>query len=522
MAEAGTRPARFPWLLAAVAAVAVIVALRASFAGMAFQWRSSSTFSYGVLIAPIAMFLVWRERQRLARLPASPAWLPVLLAVPVAAGWAVAALLDVNVVQHFGAVLLVILVIWAVIGTTIARAIWFPLAYLLLMVPFGEFLVPTLMQWTADFAVLAVSLSGVPVFQDGYVFSLPTVDFEVIKACSGIRFLMATLAAGTVFAWVAYQGWRKRLVFLLACFVVPVIGNLLRAYLVVMLVHLSDGRLAGAHVLYGTIFFGAILAGLFLVGARYADPAAPAGSGPGTTNGTEAGPGAPAAMVVPGALIVLLAFLVAVLPAELRHRGAAGSVVAAAELPAPPGWLSAGAPPDWRADVRGGAIEQSVRYQRPTPAGTVDAFIGWYDVAADRGGDLTDARNRPYVARDWRRAGLVEMPGFTDLVLRPAPAAAAPEGSTRIVWWWYAVNGVATSSRVQAKVAELAALARGGPVRQAYVVLSAPVDGSAADARRALRGFVPAFCRTAAVACPDLPGEAGAPDATRAALSPPD
>ncbi|MBN8281312.1 MAG: exosortase, partial [Gammaproteobacteria bacterium] len=298
MAEAGTRPARFPWLIAALAAIAVVVALRASFAGMAFQWSSSSTFSYGVLIAPIALFLAWRERQRLAALPPTgPAWLPLLLALPVAAGWALAALLDVNVVHHFAAVMLVILAIWAVIGTPAARALWFPLAYLLLMVPFGEFLVPTLMQWTADFAVLAVSLSGVPVFQDGYVFSLPTVDFEVIKACSGIRFLMATLAAGTVFAWVAYQSWRKRWLFLLACFLVPVVGNLLRAYLVVMLVHLSDGRLAGAHVTYGTIFFGAILVALFLVGARYADPA-PAAL-PGTGSGAVAGTGSRAAAVVP-------------------------------------------------------------------------------------------------------------------------------------------------------------------------------------------------------------------------------
>ncbi|MBN8281005.1 MAG: exosortase-associated EpsI family protein, partial [Gammaproteobacteria bacterium] len=135
-------------------------------------------------------------------------------------------------------------------------------------------------------------------------------------------------------------------------------------------------------------------------------------------------------------------------------------------------------------------------------------------------GDLTEARNRPYVAREWRRAGLVETAGYTDLLLRPGPAAAAPEGRARIVWWWYAVNGAATSSRVQAKVAELGALVGGGPVRQAYVVLSATVDGSVADARLRLRDFAPAFCRAASLPCPGLPVEAGAPDARTAALRP--
>ena len=259
------------WLLTLLAALAVALVLRESFLGMLFQWRTSSTFSYGFLILPISLFLIWRERRQLAGLRPQPGWPALLLMVPVGACWVVGVVLDVNVVHHVAAVLLVVLAVWAVLGTPTARVIWFPLGYLLLMVPFGEFLVPTLMQWTADFAVLAVTLTGVPVFQDGYVFSLPSGDFEVIKACSGIRFLMATVAAGTVVAWVAYNSWRKRVVFLFACLVVSVLGNLLRAYLVVMLVHFSDGRLAGPHVLYGTIFSSTILLSLFVFAARYAD-----------------------------------------------------------------------------------------------------------------------------------------------------------------------------------------------------------------------------------------------------------
>lgn len=491
------------WLLAALTAVVVAWLLRDSFIGMAFQWRSSSTFSYGVLILPISLFLLWRERGRLAAVPPEPGWLALLLMVPVGVAWVLGMLLDVNVVHHFAAVLLVILAVWAVLGTPAAKVIRFPLGYLLLMVPFGEFLVPTLMRWTADFAVLAVTLSGVPVFQDGFVFSLPSGDFEVIKACSGIRFLMATVAAGTVFAWVAYSAWRKRALFLLACLVVPVAGNLIRAYLVVMLVHLSDGRLAGDHVLYGTIFFGAILLAMFVIGARYADPTEPPRPGP-PPSAARAGAGRlfPAA-VVAGVLVLITAAL----PGELRER--AWSAGDAPPMPASiTGYLApvdgAG---DWRPALRGAARESMARYRPLDSGGPVDAFVASYE-SGSRKGDLTDSRNKLFDGRSWRRVGGSLEGGYTEDVLRPAPRSPVPEASGRVVWAWYVVDGRATDSRLVAKLLEMQGFLDGGPSRQGIVALSATADPDPDAARDDLRAFAPAFCAGSGLPCPEALGGA--------------
>ncbi|MEQ1802503.1 MAG: exosortase A [Gammaproteobacteria bacterium] len=498
-------PSRGPvvaWVLAALAAVAVALALRESFLGMAFQWRSSSTFSYGVLILPISLFLLWRERARLAAVPAEPSWLALFLMIPVGVSWVLAMLLDVNVVHHFAAVVLVALAVWAVLGTPASRVIWFPLAYLLLMVPFGEFLVPTLMQWTADFAVVAVGLSGVPVFQDGFVFSLPSGDFEVIKACSGIRFLMATVAAGTVFAWVAYRSWQKRLVFLMACLVVPVVGNVVRAYLVVMLVHLSDGRLAGAHVLYGTIFFGAILLAMFVIGARYADPPAPSAVSPERVTSR----GATATLPV-AAMAAIVAVVTAAVPGELRGRAAGAE---AGAPPAMPGSLAGYGPPEsgvhgWLPVLRGADGETIARYQSVESATPVDVFVAVYDHASG-GGEVTDSRNQLFDRKTWRRVGGGPGAGYAEAVLRPAPQSAIPEGTARIVWSWYVVNGRAADSRVDAKLLELRGLLGGEPFQQGIVALSATFDTDSDGARRDLRAFAPAFCARAGLPCPPALG----------------
>ena len=78
------------------------------------------------------------------------------------------------------------------------RRILFPLAYLLFAVPLGDFLVGPLQDVTAVFTVWALQLTGIPVYLEGRFFYIPTGAFEVAEACSGIRYLIASLALGRI------------------------------------------------------------------------------------------------------------------------------------------------------------------------------------------------------------------------------------------------------------------------------------------------------------------------------------
>ncbi len=86
----------------------------------------------------------------------------------------------------------------------------FPLAYMFFAVPMGEGLVPKLMSFTADFTLWALRLTGLPVFRDGMFFSIPAGDFEVATACSGIRYLMASFALGTLYAFLSFRSFKKQ------------------------------------------------------------------------------------------------------------------------------------------------------------------------------------------------------------------------------------------------------------------------------------------------------------------------
>lgn len=260
-------------------ATAVVLAIHASTVGSMVEiWHRSDTFAHGFLVVPAFLYLVWLKRADLAAIT-SRTYLPGLLAI-VASGfvWLLAELTGTLAAAQFAVIALVPSVILTVFGRGWLKALLFPCAFLFFAVPFGEIFVPTLIDWTADFTIAALRLSGVPVYREGAHFVLPTGHWSVVEGCSGIRYLIASAVSGCLYAWLMYRSPVRRALFITAAFVVPLVANWLRAFLIVLVGHVSDNRIATGidHLIYGWVFFGVIILILFAVGARWReDPAAP-------------------------------------------------------------------------------------------------------------------------------------------------------------------------------------------------------------------------------------------------------
>lgn len=261
-----------PAVLAAL--LGVLLLYRHTFIAMVDIWSRSDTFAHAFLVPPIVLWLVWRRRAAVAALPPRPQpWALVPLAV-AATAWLLGDLAGVNAVAQFAATALLVLVVPAVLGWAVARELAFALGFLFFMVPVGEFLMPQLMSWTADFTVFAVAASGVPVYREGLQFVIPSGSWSVVEACSGVRYLIASVMVGTLFAYLNYRSLRRRLLFCGVAILVPVLANWLRAYMIVMIGHLSDNRLAVGvdHLIYGWVFFGIVIMLMFFIGARWSEP----------------------------------------------------------------------------------------------------------------------------------------------------------------------------------------------------------------------------------------------------------
>ena len=237
-------------------------------------WYRSETFTHAFLVPPISLWLIWRQRHLIAAKTPQPMVSFLVLAAGVAFAWLLGDLVAINAVTQLALVTLLVLSVPAVLGWSVTRLITFPLFFLFFTVPIGEFAMPQLMEWTADFTVLALRLSGIPVYREGLQFVIPSGNWSVVEACSGVRYLLASLTVGTLFAYLNYQSNRRRMAFVLVSILVPVLANWMRAYIIVMLGHVSGNKLAAGvdHLIYGWVFFGVVIMLMFFIGARWAEP----------------------------------------------------------------------------------------------------------------------------------------------------------------------------------------------------------------------------------------------------------
>ncbi len=335
-----------------VGAIVVILAIHwPTVESIVAIWNRSETFAHGFLIVPIVLVLIWQRRRTLAMLKPSPDALGLVLLACAGAIWLVAYAGEVQVVKQLALVATIWATVIAILGREVARAIMFPLGFLVLGVPMGEALIPPLMDWTADFTVTALQLSGIPVFREGMFFSIPSGNWSIVEGCSGVRYLIASFTVGVLFAYLSYRRPWKRLLFAAMSIIVPIIANGFRAYLIVMIAHLSDNRLAHGidHFIYGWVFFGLVMLLLFWIGSFWRDPdtepQSAAGRAPAPTHAPRrAGLAgyAVAAIAIVGAWPAYAAYL------DRNDADNRASLTLAAPTPAG-GWVADAAPlTDWR------------------------------------------------------------------------------------------------------------------------------------------------------------------------------
>src|SRR5690606_18637194 len=189
----------------------------------------------------------------------------LLLVAASGLAWLFANMVDVLVVQQLAFVAMIISGIWAITGTALTRRAAFPLGFLFLAVPMGEGLIPPLMDLTAATTEAMVRATGIPVYREGMYLFLPSGTWSVIAECSGVRYLVASLTLGLLYAYLIYHSLWRRLIFILMSILVPIAANSVRAYGVVMLGHISDMEFATGddHLVYGWVFFGLVILLMF-------------------------------------------------------------------------------------------------------------------------------------------------------------------------------------------------------------------------------------------------------------------
>jgi exosortase A len=270
--DVSSPPAHGRWLMAVLVLAAGLVALGALFwtevASAVRTWEDSTAYNHCWLIAPIAAWLFWMRRDRLAVLSPVPTPAFALLALPGALVWLAAERLGIMEGRQLAVFGLAQVLVLTIFGWRFCRAFAAPLAYLVFLVPFGGFLVGPLQHITARLIDFGLDLVGITHYVDGLTIETPTGLFYVAEACAGLRFIVATLAFGALYALVIFRSPWRRLIVMALAIAVPIIANGIRAGgIIVLAEYLGNAQAAAAdHIIYGWGFFSVVLLLLILVG----------------------------------------------------------------------------------------------------------------------------------------------------------------------------------------------------------------------------------------------------------------
>jgi exosortase A len=475
------------WLPAAavfgIAVVVLLICYWQTVQSLVWAWDHDGTYQYAFLIFPLSLWMAFNLRQQVRAKPPVPSAWGLLAVVVLVFVWYVGHLLDVNLPQHFALVALFPALVLTCWGWRVLWVLAFPLAYLVVFaVPWGNGLVGPLQDITAHFAVHALELTGTPVLLNGREIITPSAVWMVADACSGVKFFIACSALGCLYAYLMYQRWWKRVVFVALAAVVPVIANGLRVYFTILIGDTWGLKYATGtdHMIFGWQFFGTVLVLLLLVGWFFRDPLVVTKPPP-ANDAMPAG----ARMVVWPALVVLLVAGPA-LAAGLSAPAAVPEMQVSA--PAVAGWngpQAAGV--DWQPTFNGAAGQVKAAYRSQVGDAAVELFHATYTGKPRRGHTLITFGNQLY---DPAYASILSS-GSPRLTLADGRSLTAGElrlsgaAGSRLVWYWYCVDHRCTRSRTLTKVLQAWDVLRGRLPQSSVWALSAPVGYRGVDQVRA-------------------------------------
>ena len=156
-------------------------------------------------------------------------------------------------------------------GGAVVRVLWFPIAYLLLLVPPPMGIIDSVtlpMRHGVSFVTEhLVRLAGYPITRNGLLLSIGGHEVFLGEACSGFRSLITLSSLGLAYIFLSKTGKPRKLLMTASIIPLALLGNLIRVVSVVIVTYYL-GESAGQkffHDASGFVMFVVMLLGLLAI-----------------------------------------------------------------------------------------------------------------------------------------------------------------------------------------------------------------------------------------------------------------
>jgi exosortase len=222
--------------------VGLILMLYASvIRGLVVQWWTDADYGYGFFVPLFSGYILWHERERWTKTEIKPINFGFVIMLGAVSLFLVGSLGAELFTSRFSLLVLLAGMILFLAGWKMLRAVFFPLGYLVWMIPipviiYNQITFP-LQLIASRLASAWLELAHVPVLRDGNILIMSNYSLEVVEACSGIRSLMTLMALAVAYGYlVSPQRWVR---YVLAAFMLPIaiVTNAVRVMGAGMLAH---------------------------------------------------------------------------------------------------------------------------------------------------------------------------------------------------------------------------------------------------------------------------------------------
>lgn len=244
----------------ALTLLALLVCYAKTLYGLVGQWIVDEDMGHGFVVPFVALWIVWRERERWQSIPARPSYWGVPLLAAAAALQCLGALGGGLFISSIAMMMSLLGIILCFAGFAYLRVWAFPLLLLVFMLPklaivYNQVTLP-LQLLASRMAAFALTATGIAVIRAGNILQVGNYQVEVAEACSGIRYLLPLGFLAVVFAYMSDPKVWMRVALLAAMVPLAVVANAARVA-VISLLGMKDPALASGflHGFSGWLIF---------------------------------------------------------------------------------------------------------------------------------------------------------------------------------------------------------------------------------------------------------------------------
>ncbi|GMV90694.1 MAG: hypothetical protein AMXMBFR82_04720 [Candidatus Hydrogenedentota bacterium] len=244
---------RWPLGMSAVFGVAFVAIYWRSAGELYTNWTlTDSYYTHGFLVPFISAYFVWKDRAYLSRMPISPSksgivWIAFASLLLVLGDY-----LGFRVFAQFSMLPMLAGMIAVLLGNHWVRRLWFPLLFLIFMIPIPPSLTQNialkLKLLAAQSAVVLANALTLPMVQEGSWIHFGNDRLLVGDVCGGLRSLIALLALGAIFAYISKVRTGAKLFIMVMAGPIAIMANIVRIFFLCVVGYVWGSEVAGGKV----------------------------------------------------------------------------------------------------------------------------------------------------------------------------------------------------------------------------------------------------------------------------------